>query len=169
MEQVILFIEDEEALTPYVILARAENKFPGWQIIVKDRIDDTIKWCEQQEANDKKLIFVVDSRMTTDILPEYLEKALTNEKTVREQVSDFISDDRFTGALGTIVLKKLMPGCKTILISAFYRTINEARRRHATLDKTLRKSIDVELPKIGGPEEGLTQAISSQITSSWNL
>ena len=158
MNRVIYFVEDQEALTSYVLLARYENRFPGCRIRAADSIDDAIKWCGK---SDEDVIFVVDSRMTSELLPEYLEKALENSAINIQELSELIGNEILTGALGTIVLKSLKPNCRTILVTAFSKTISDIRKSHRVLDNMLDKSIDVSLSK--RDPEALTEAIQTQL------
>jgi len=158
MNRVIYFIEDQEALTPYILLARQENRFPGCRILAADSIDDVIEWCPKSDEN---VIFVVDSRMTSEFLSKCLEKALKNSAVNIPDLSELIANEVLTGALGTVVLKSLKPECRTILLTAFFKTISDIRRTQPALDKMLEKSIDVALSKTS--PEALTQAIETQL------
>ena len=158
MNAAIYFIEDQDALTSYVLLARHEDRFPGCRILAADSIDDAIEWSEKSDEN---VIFVVDSRMTSELLPEYLDKALENSAIDVQELSDLVANEVLTGALGTVVLKWLKPDCRTILVTAFFRTISEFRHDRPLLDKMLEESIDVALSKTN--PEALTKAIETQL------
>jgi len=158
MNPVIYFVEDQEALTSYILLARYEDRFPGCRILAADSIDNAIEWCGK---SDEDVIFVVDSRMTSELLPEYLEKALENSGVNIQELSELIGNEILTGALGTIVLKSLKPNCRTILVTAFLKTISDIRKSHRLLDNMLDKSIDVPLSK--RDPEALTEAIQTQL------
>ncbi len=158
MDAVIYFIEDQEALTPYILVARSEDRFPGCKILAADSIDDAIEWCPKSDA---EVLFVVDSRMTSELLPEHLQKVLENSEVKMEDLSDLLTDEVLTGALGTAVLRYLKPKCRIILVTAFHRRISGIRRTHPALDKLLREAIDVSLPK--KDPEALTEAIQMQL------
>lgn len=158
MDRVIYFVEDQEALTPYIILARREDRFPSCRILAADSIDDAIEWCEQSDA---EVLFVVDSRMNSDLLPKYLGKVLKNSQTEMQDLPDLIADERLTGALGTVVLKFLKPDCRIILLTAFFRAIDDIRKTCPILDKLLDSSIDVALSK--GDPSILTPVIQAQL------
>lgn len=158
MNVVIYFIEDQEAVTPYILLARQEDTFPGCRILAADSIDDAIEWCERASED---VVFVVDSRMSSELLPEYLEKALENSEIKIESLSDLVGDEVLTGALGTVVLKHLKPNCRIVLLTAFHRRIDEIRGEHPVLDQLLNTSIDLALPKTS--PSALTKAIQMQL------
>jgi hypothetical protein len=163
MDRVIYFIEDQEALNPYILVTRYEQKFIGWKILATDSIDKVMEWCERSDA---KTIFVVDSRLNSNLLRTYLEKTLLQEESNSGENESFLelaTNDVMIGALSTIVLKKLKPDCRIILITAFFRTIAEIRKKNPKLDEVLKKSIDIALPKTS--PEALTEAIQSQITA----
>ena len=158
MNTVIYFVEDQEALTSYILLARNEERFPGCRILAADSIDGAIEWCERSDAD---AVFVVDSRMTSELLPEYLEKAIEKNEIKIPSLPDLLVNEVLTGALGTVVLKSIKPNCRTILLTAFFRSISEIRRTHASLNKILQESIDFALSKTS--PEALTQAIQTQL------
>ncbi|MBW7988465.1 MAG: hypothetical protein FVQ84_00355 [Planctomycetes bacterium] len=158
MNRVIYFIEDQEALTPYILLARHEDRFPGCRILAADSIDDAIKWCNEY---DGEVLFVVDSRMSSELLPKYLEKALEDSGDKIQDLSGLVSNEYLTGMLGTVVLKNLKPNCRTILLTAFSKTISEIRQSHPLLNGMLEDSIDVSLSKAS--PEALTEAIQTQL------
>jgi len=158
MNTVIYFIEDQEALTSYILLARDEDIFPGCKILAADSIDNAIEWCGKSDGD---VLFVVDSRMSSELLPQYLEKALENSEIKIQDLSDLIADEVLTGTLGTVVLRYLKPDCRTILLTAFSKTISQIRQSHPVLDSMLTKSIDFTLSKTS--PEALTEAIMTQL------
>ncbi len=159
MNPVIYFVEDQEALTSYVIIARQEKRFPGCQILAADSIDDVFEWCEHYDGD---VIFVVDSRMMSELLPQYLETALRNTGITMEDVSDLIRNEVLTGALGTVVLRYLKPYSRVILLTAFSKKISQIRQNSPVLDRLLKQSIHASLSKTS--PETLTQTIQTQLT-----
>ena len=158
MNPVIYFIEDQEALTSYVIIARQEDRFPGCTILAADSIDDAFEWCEHYDGD---VIFVVDSRMISELLPQYLEKALKNSDIAMQDISDFVGNEILTGALGTAVLRHLKPYSRIILLTAFSKKISQIRQNGPMLDGLLGRSIDASLSKTS--PEALTQTIQTQL------
>ena len=160
MDRVIYFVEDQEALTSYILLARAEERFPGWRILASDNIDQAIEWCRESDAQS---VFVVDSRMISETLSENLEQALKSQEGQFRALDHLLDNDLLTGALGTVVLKWLKPDCRIILLTAFYRTLASLRLEHLVLNELLNESVDMSLPKTS-PED-LSKAIESQINT----
>ncbi len=145
MERVVYFVEDQDTLDSYIFLARQEDRFPGCTILAADSIDDAIKWCEQSDAD---VLFVVDSRMNSELLPKYLKKVLDDSQTKVGDLLGLVADESIlSGTLGTAVLKSLKPHCRIILLTAFFKVIDELRRSHPVLNKLLNSSIDVALSK----------------------
>lgn len=162
MARVIFFAEDELALNSFILDARDAQMFPGWDILAGDTIDDAFAWCEEAEPNSKA-IFVVDSRMTSELLESYLERALAESDISLHDLRELTENEVLTGALGTLVLKWLRPDCRTILVTAFYRTIGQIRAQNRVLDRIFKMSVDRALAK--REPAALTQAIRGQIAT----
>jgi len=160
MERVIFFVEDEMAANSYVVDARTSGRFPGCRIIGRDFVEEALAWSGSPQP---PTVFVIDSKMMpTPELKTELKGFLLTQGIGLEEIADG-DIEVLTGALGSLLLRRNMPGCRIILLTAFARTIAEFREKNEKLDRLLHNNINAILPK--RDPEALTKCIEEQLAS----
>jgi hypothetical protein len=160
----IYFVDDDVALATSIQEWRISNRFKGFGLRGAGSFRKLFEKLAKHD-DDHPIVFLLDSNMPLDVEEPYYAALLRVLAKYDNDPVSLCANPHRRGVLMSALLKANYPASRVIVLTAYFRAIEEDRNNIPSLEEIASKFVDVILSKQSSGPAGIEATIDAQIAA----